>query len=139
MSKVVDTSNLALLKNYYGHFNAKQWDSMLSLVDEDLVHEISQGDAQVGKQNFKSFLSLMDKHYDENLDQMTFFTSDSVGHLSAEFICNGIYKVTAEGLPEAKRQTYSIRVGAFFEIKNNKIIRISNHYNMKNWVAQVSK
>ncbi|MGE0240292.1 MAG: isopropylmalate/homocitrate/citramalate synthase, partial [Parvibaculaceae bacterium] len=41
------------------------------------------------------------------------------------------------GLPKAKGQGYKLRVGAFFEIRNGKITRVSTHYNLKDWTRQV--
>ena len=45
--------------------------------------------------------------------------------------------MTDEGLPPAAGQTYHLRVGAFFDIGEGQITRISNHYNLADWIAQV--
>ena len=42
-----------------------------------------------------------------------------------------VYKRQANG------QTYVLPAGAFFEIRNGKVARISNYYNLNDWVAQV--
>jgi hypothetical protein len=42
-------------------------------------------------------------------------------------------------LPEAKQQHYRLPVGAFFSIKNNKISRVTNYYNLQDWISQVNK
>ncbi len=47
------------------------------------------------------------------------------------------YISTDEGLPPAKGQTYRLRVGAFFEIKDKQISRITNYYNLQDWIEQV--
>jgi steroid delta-isomerase-like uncharacterized protein len=58
---------------------------------------------------------------------------------AAEFIVNGEYLATDEGLPEAKGQKYVLPAGAFFELRDGKVARISNYYNLNDWIAQVNK
>jgi steroid delta-isomerase-like uncharacterized protein len=126
-----------IIQKYYQHFNNKNWQGMLDLLDENVVHDISQGASQKGVAAFREFLAIMDKYYDENLTEMVFLADSTGKRLAAEFICNGVYKVSAEGLPKANGQKYKILVGAFFELNGNKIKRISNHYNINDWVKQV--
>ena len=56
---------------------------------------------------------------------------------AAEFDLKGRYLVTDPGLPKAQGQTYRLRVGAFFDVKGGKIMRVSTHYNMNDWKRQV--
>ena len=44
---------------------------------------------------------------------------------------------TDEGLPPATGQTYFLRVGAFFELRDGKVARITNYYNLQEWLKQV--
>jgi len=64
-------------------------------------------------------------------------SSDDGARGAAEFVVNGQYLVTDEGLPEANGQTYVLPAGAFFEIRDGKVARISNTYNLNDWIAQV--
>ena len=43
----------------------------------------------------------------------------------------------SHSLPPAKGQTYRLTAGAFFEVKNGKVARISNFYNLQDWLKQV--
>lgn len=126
-----------LIKKYYDSFNAKKFDEQLALLTDDVVHDINQGERQTGKEVFKSFLAMMDKYYDENLTDMVIMSSSDGTRASAEFICNGTYKVSCEGLPAARGQKYRLPVGAFFDIKNGKIARVTNYYNLEDWIKQV--
>lgn len=127
-----------LIKAYYAAFNAKKFNEMLALLTEDVVHDTNQGDRSTGKAAFTSFLGDMDKYYDEFLDNMVIMTSADGTRASAEFICNGTYKVTCEGLPPARGQKYKLPVGCFFDIKEGKIARVTNYYNLPDWIKQVS-
>ncbi len=57
---------------------------------------------------------------------------------AAEFIVHGNYLKTDPGLPEAKGQTYILPAGAFFDIRDGKIARVTTFYNLNDWIAQVS-
>jgi steroid delta-isomerase-like uncharacterized protein len=127
----------SLIKNYYAAFNAKKFSEMLTFLTDDIIHDTNQGDRSVGKQVFTSFLADMDKYYDEFLDNIVIMTNADGSRASAEFICNGTYKVTCEGLPAARGQKYKLPVGCFFEVKNGKIARITNYYNLPDWINQV--
>ena len=45
--------------------------------------------------------------------------------------------LTADGLPEAKGQTYVLPAGTFFAIRDGKIARVTTYYNLADWIAQV--
>ena len=61
---------------------------------------------------------------------------------SAEFIVHGTYLATDPGVPAgtspARGQSYTLPAGAFFELRDGKVARISNHYNLSDWIAQVN-
>lgn len=50
---------------------------------------------------------------------------------------NGTYLANDEGLPEAHGQTYVLPAGAFFDVRDGKIARVTNYYSLANWIAQV--
>jgi steroid delta-isomerase-like uncharacterized protein len=126
-----------LVATYYKSFNAKDYEGMLALLSEDVVHDVNQGKRMAGKETFRKFLQRMDELYDENLSDIHIMTEERGLRASAEFICNGVYKKTDEGLPAARGQAYKIPVGCFFEIKDGKITRVSNHYNLNDWIEMV--
>lgn len=126
-----------LIKAYYDAFNAKKFTEMLNYLSEDVIHDTNQGSRSTGKAAFTKFLGEMDEFYDEHLDSIVIMIHPDGKRASAEFICNGTYKSTCEGLPKATGQKYSLPVGCFFEIKNDKIARVTNYYNMNDWLGQV--
>ena len=80
----------------------------------------------------------MNQNYGEQLAEMVIMTSDDGTRAAAEFVVLGTYKVTDEGLPEARGQTYRLPAGAFFDLRDGKVARITNYYNLEDWIAQVS-
>lgn len=128
-----------LINAYYSAFNRKDIESFLSLVTDDVEHHINQGKIELGKNAFRDFMAVMDAHYDEQVEDLVVMVSDDGTRAAAEFQIRGVYKKTQTGLPVAQNQNYRIPVGAFFTIKNGKISRISNFYNLKHWIETVSK
>ncbi|MDD4975295.1 MAG: nuclear transport factor 2 family protein [Bacteriovorax sp.] len=126
-----------LIRSYYQAFNDKNIDLMLDLLVEDVTHDTNQGERTIGKKEFVNFMEEMDAFYDEHLDQITVMTNPEGLRASAEFVCHGVYKNTCPGLPAARGQKYVLPVGCFFDIRDGKIARITNYYNMNDWLKQV--
>lgn len=130
-------SAVETIRAYYDAFNRQDMDAFLALLTDDVVHDINQGERQVGKQVFATFMQHMNRCYKENLTDMVIMASEDGKRASAEFVVNGEYLATDEGLPEANGQTYVLPAGAFFELKDGKVARVTNYYNLNDWIAQV--
>lgn len=131
-------SSLEIVKQYYTHFNNKNWKGMLDLLHEEIRHEPNQGDPRIGIEKFTEFLQMMDTSYEETLTDMVFFSESNDTRVAAEFTVNGIYKKGEEGLPEAHGQAYVLPAAAFLEVKEGKISRVTTYYNLPLWISLVS-
>ena len=136
--KVMNKNTQALIENYYHAFNQGDMQTFIGLLDENVMHDINQGGRQTGKNEFKKFMDHMNHCYKENIRDVVIMTNDAGTHAAAEFIVDGVYLASDKGLPEAKKQKYSLPAGTFFEIRNNKITRVTTHYNLPEWIKQVS-
>ena len=126
-----------LIENYYQAFNDGDMDTFLSLLTDDVVHDINQGSREQGKEAFTKFMQKMNHHYREQLENIVVMANAEGTRAAAEFVVLGEYLNTDEGLPEAKGQTYRLPAGAFFDIRDGKVARITNYYNLGDWIAQV--
>ena len=129
---------IALIENYYAAFNKGDMDTFLSLLTDDVVHDINQGKRDMGKDAFTKFMSGMNVSYKEQLVDMVIMASADGTRASAEFVVLGEYLQTDEGLPLAQGQKYNLPAGAFFDIRDNKVARVTNYYNLQDWIEQVS-
>ncbi len=129
--------SVALIRSYYAAFNARDWDSMLACLSDDVVHDINQGRRETGKPAFRAFLAHMERCYREQLDAIVAMASEDGARAAAEFVVHGVYLVTDEGLPPASGQKYVLPAGAFFDVRDNRIERVTNYYNLPDWTAQV--
>ena len=126
----------SLIETYYAAFNSGDREALLALLAEDIAHEINEGGVETGKDAFRAFLVRMDRCYRETAEDLAIFTGPD-NRAAAEFYIRGEYLATDPGLPEAHGQTYHLRVGAFFEARGGKITRVTNYYNLQNWLRQV--
>jgi steroid delta-isomerase-like uncharacterized protein len=127
----------ALIERYYSAFNAGDIQSFLSLLTEDVVHDINQGGRETGKEAFARFMARMNRKYRERVVDLVVMVDDSGMHAAAEFVVLGTYLESDEGLPPAVGQQYRLPVGAFFDIRDGKIARVTNYYNLQDWLRQV--
>ena len=133
------TETIALVSRYIDAFNAGDRDAMLACLDDDVAHDINEGERQIGKDRFRWFLGMMDRHYRERLADVAVMASQDGGRAAAEFTVHATYLSTAEGLPEASGQTYSLPAGIFFEVDDGLISRVTTYYNLADWTAQVAR
>lgn len=127
----------SLIESYYAAFNSGDHEALLAMLDENVVHEINEGAAEIGRDTFRAFLERMDLCYKESAEELVVFADESGTRAAAEFYIRGQYLTTDEGLPEATGQEYYLRVGAFFEIAGGKITRVTNYYNLRTWLKLV--
>ena len=130
-------ATVQLLRDYYDAFNRQDMDAFLGMLTEDVIHDVNQGDREVGKAAFSTFMDRMNAHYKEQIVDIAIMTNDEGDRAAVEFTVLGEYLSTDEGLPEASGQTYRLPAGAFFVIRDGKVARISNYYNLEDWTAQV--
>lgn len=127
-----------LIAAYYAAFNAGRTDEMLSYLHDGIEHHVNEGGIRRGKEKFSEFNAHMTRSYKETLTDMVIFANETGDRAAAEFVVNGTYLATDEGLPEARGQTYILPAGAFFTIRDGKIARVTTYYNLADWMRQVS-
>lgn len=128
----------ALIAAYYAAFNDGQPQAMLDLLSDDVAHDINQGERETGRPAFARFLGHMNESYRERLADIVIMANQDGSRAAAEFVVHGEYLQTDPGLPEARGQRYILPAGAFFEVRAGKIARVSNYYNLQDWLRQVS-
>ncbi len=128
----------AVVVAYFDAFNAGDAKAMLALVSEDVEHHVNQGAVRRGWDAFAAFCAHMGVSYREELRDMVIFVNEDGTRAAAEFVVHGEYLQTDPGLPEARGQRYVLPAGSFFTLRDGKIARVATHYNLQDWIAQVS-
>jgi steroid delta-isomerase-like uncharacterized protein len=136
-SRTMDRATELVLR-YYAAFNRADWEGMLACLDDNVVHDINQGGCEIGRAAFETFLGRMQRCYREELRDIVVMASGNGSRAAAEFTVHGEYLADDAGLPPARGQRYVLPGGAFFSFRDGKIARVSNYYNLQDWLRQVS-
>lgn len=129
---------VALIERYYRAFNAGDGEAMLACLAKDVVHDVNQGARRTGKEAFRQFTAHMERCYAEQLENIAVMATADGVRAAAEFDVLGTYIETDQGLPPASGQTYRLPAGAFFEIDNGLIARVTTYYNLAAWLKQIA-
>ncbi|MGN6382495.1 MAG: ketosteroid isomerase-related protein [Dyella sp.] len=129
---------IALIQRYYDAFNRGDWEAMLDCLADDVAHDLNQGGREHGREAFRAFLARMNRSYREQLQKIVVMASADGLRAAAEYEVHGSYLADDEGLPPAHGQRYVLPGGAFFDLRDGRISRVSNYYNLADWIAQVS-
>ncbi len=128
----------AIIEQYYAAFNAGDWPAMLACLTDDVAHELNQGGREVGRDAFAAFLARMERSYRERLADIVIYAAPGAPErLAAEYVVHGEYLADDAGLPPARGQRYVLPGGAFFTVRDGKIARVTNYYNLTAWLEQV--
>jgi steroid delta-isomerase-like uncharacterized protein len=130
-----------LITAYYDAFNRAAWEEMLALLTEDVLHDINQGGRETGRPAFRRFLERMARHYQERITDLVVFVHPEGKRAAAEFMVEGRYIATdpslPPGTPPARGQSYRLAAGAFFDLRDGRIARVTNYYNLTAWIRAI--
>lgn len=130
-----------LVLAYYAAFNRGDREAMLALLTDDVAHDLNQRPRETGREAFAAFMARMDRCYREQLREIVVMATVDGARAAAEYMVHGEYLATDPGagpdVPAAHGQRYVLPGGAFFDIRDGRIARVSNYYNLEHWLAQV--
>ena len=129
---------LATISAYYDAFNAGDTAGMEALLTDDFEHHVNEGQIRHGIEAFRAFNAHMTRCYREHLSDVVVMANDAGTRAAAEFVVNGVYLESDDGLPEAKGQKYILPAGTFFTLRDGRIQRVTTYYNLADWIRQVS-
>ena len=130
---------LETLRAYYEALNRHDPAAAVALLDDEVVHELNQGPREVGKAAFREFLQRMEYCYHEQLSDIRLLCSSDGTHAAAEYTVIGEYVADDIGMPPARNQRYRMPGCAFFALREGRICRVSDHYNLQEWFSQVAQ
>jgi steroid delta-isomerase-like uncharacterized protein len=136
-SRAMDRATELVLR-YYTAFNRGDWEAMLACLADDVAHDVNQGGRETGRDAFRHFLARMQRSYREELRDVVVMANGDGTRAAAEYVVHGEYLAEDVGLPPARGQRYVLPGGAFFEVREGRLARVSNYYNLEDWLRQVS-
>ena len=139
MSEDSAAASRTLIERYFSAFNRADWEGMVELVDEQVAHDPNQGEREIGSERFRAHLGKIARCSIEVLIDLRILVGNDGAHAAAEYIISGQYLSSRDGLPPARGQRYRLPGGTFFAIAGHRIARVSNYYNLPEWIAQISR
>ena len=130
---------IELVLSYYDAMNRHDPGAVLALLADDVVHELNQGPREVGKAAFAAFLERIEGCYRERLSDIVVLASPDGLRAAAEYMVEGEYVADDIGMPPAQGQRYRMPGSAFFALREGRICRVSDHYNLQEWFSQVAR
>jgi steroid delta-isomerase-like uncharacterized protein len=130
---------IEVVLSYYAAFNRGDWEGMLALLSEAVVHDPNQGRRELGREAFRTFLARMQRSYAEKLQDIVVTATPDGRHAAAEYRVQGEYLADDDGLPPAHGQRYELPGGAFFALHEQRIVRVTNYYNLQDWLRQIER
>lgn len=126
-----------LVARYFSALNERDSRACLALLSDDVQLDINQGPREVGRKAFADYLTRSQRCYRESAEELVILGEPSGRHAACEFTLRGEYLATDDGLPDACGQSYQLLAATFFEIRDGLICRVSQHFNLPDWLAQV--
>ena len=133
------TSIVKTVQAFFDAINASEFDALLDLLHEDVVHDINEADRQIGKPSFRVHMVQTKGAFDETLSDIAIMPAQDSTRAAAEYTRRGTYLKTTNGLPSASGQAFSLQAGTFFEIEDGLITRVTNYFNKAEFVRQLSE
>ena len=137
-SRAADRTS-ALILRFYAAYNRRDIDAMLDCVNEDVVHDVNQGQRETGKPALRAYLERILRCYQEELRDIVVLSIDDGTRAAVEFVQHGVYQETEPGLPPARGQRYALPGGGFFSVHMGKIARVAHHYNLHERASQLER
>lgn len=133
-----EAATKALIVRYLTALNAGDHEAALALVSEDVVHDTPMGAREVGRDKVRWHLGLQARHFREELSDIAIMVGEGGGRAAAEFTVRGTYLATAQGMPEANGQRYSLMAGMFFEVDDGRFSRVTSYRNRQAWIEALA-
>jgi steroid delta-isomerase-like uncharacterized protein len=137
-SRAADRTS-ALILRFYSAYNRRDIDGMLDCVNDDVVHDLNQGQREVGKAALRAYLQRILRCYSEEVRDIVVLSIDDGTRAAAEFVQHGVYQETEPGLPPARGQQYVLPGGGFFTVHMGKIARVAHHYDRQDRANQLER
>lgn len=106
-------------------FNAADHDRVLACLSDDVAHDGEGGVRDIGREKFRWYLGRRARHFRETIGDAAIMMAEGGGRAAVEFTLHGAYLASAEGMPAANGQRYSVPAGVFLDIDDARISRVT--------------
>lgn len=127
-----------IVKRYFDALAAKDMDALRACLAADVRLCVNDDPPRQGKDDFVAYFDHRAGHYSETHRNLAIFDAPDGSRAVATYTLSGTYIATDGSAPPANGQSYSLPVEATFDVKDDKITRLTLHYDRADWIAQIS-
>jgi len=128
----------SLVRRFIDTFNAGDHDTMAACLTDDIAHDLNRDGREIGAEKLRWRLGMAARHFDATIADVAIMTDEGGVRAAAEFTLRGTYRATAEGLPAAEGQRFSLPAGLFLEVDDGRISRLTACYNRDALIGQLA-
>lgn len=125
------TDSQTIASRFIEAVNARDFDTLARLVDEDIAFDSLTGQRTLGVEPLRTWVMSYLRHFDETFNDVVLMRDAFGQHVAADTTARGTYRETMPDFPEASGQSYSIPSVFVFEIEDGAITRLSHYRNMR--------
>lgn len=127
-----------LVSRYLGARSERSIAGVTALLSEDVAYDPAGGERGIGREAVEAALVRHFRLFREALSDTVILVSEDGHRAAAEFTVRGTYQESAEGLPPADGQSFSVPGAAFFEVDEGRISRVTEYINQTHLVRQIA-
>lgn len=123
------TKAQALASSFFEALNARDFDRLARLTDEDVALDTMLGQRTIGREPMRTAIANYLRHFDEEFLDIVLMSDPFGQRIAADVTAKGRYSETMPGFAKADGQAYAVPAVFVFEIEDGVIIRISHYRN----------
>lgn len=123
------TKAQALASRFFEALNARDFDQLARITDEDVALDTMLGQRTIGREPMRMAIASYLRHFDEEFFDIVLMSDPFGQRIAADVTAKGRYRATMPGFATASGQSYAVPAVFVFEIEDGMIIRISHYRN----------
>lgn len=113
------------MPGFHNAFDRGARAGMLSLLADNVVHDVNHGPREVVKPAFAACLQRVSTSYSKQLRDIVVMAARDDHRAAAEFVAHGTFIADDAGMAAVRGQPYVLPGGACFALRDNRIRRAS--------------
>jgi steroid delta-isomerase-like uncharacterized protein len=119
----------ALVARFFSSLAVRDIAGTMDCLSEDIIHDTPYGNREIGWEPFERYIIHRMRCYRTEYDGLVILSDPSGHRAAAEFVLRAEYidddeRYGADG-PSARGQKLTLQAGMFFEIEDDRIMRLS--------------
>jgi steroid delta-isomerase-like uncharacterized protein len=129
----------AIAERFMDALNARDFETIAGLLDEDVVLDTLTGHRAIGSHPLRLAVMSYFRHFDEAFSDRVPMRDQLGQRVAVDVTARGQYRETMAGFPEATGQAYAIPSVFVFEFDGPSVTRLTHYRNIRLFEQQLSR